>query len=169
MIRKVAIIFGLGGGWLDPRGGEVYLLARAKASGFVVPDQPFSYDDSQGVYNFLKDADWRAIIGDSFGADFGPQYAGSLPKVDYLAGFQPSMYATDIRNGTITVPSNVVVAHCVRDPVWIDTGGLGYATWVAENPKKTRLLITEHRGAHPDDTGYAQDLIFAELKQLAGV
>lgn len=169
MIRKLALIYGLGGGWLDPPAGERYLLDRAKAVGFTVPEQPFGYSDSQGVYDFLKDADWRGIVGDSFGACFGPVYAGNLKPqwVNYLAGFQPSVYST-LGPGPITVPANVITAHCVRDPDWIDTGGLGYAEWVAENPKVTRLVITEHRGAHPDDTGYAQDLIFAEIKSLVG-
>jgi hypothetical protein len=169
MIRKIAIIFGLGGSWLDPKGGEVYLLARLKAIGIIVPAVPFDYSDSQGVHDFLKQADWRGIVGDSFGACFGPQYAGSLApaEVAYLAGFQPSVYST-LGPGPITVPTNVRTAHCIRDPDWIDTGGLGYAQWVAADPKKTRLLTTEHRGAHPDDTGYAQDLVFAEIKQLTG-
>ncbi len=171
MLRKIAIIFGLGGGWLDPRGGEVYLAERCKSIGLTVGG-PFSYTDGQGVYDFLKEADWRAIVGDSFGADFGPQYAGTLAplKVDYLAGFQPSDYAANIQtdaDGTkyIPVPANVLTAHCIRDPDWIDTGGLGYAAWKAVS-KNTRLLITEHRGAHPDDTGYAQDLVFSEIKSL---
>ena len=170
MIRKIAIIFGLGGGWLDPRDGEIYLAERCKAIGLDIGASPFNYADSQGVFDFLKDADWRGIIGDSFGADFGPQYAGNLAprKIDFLAGFQPSMYATDIRNGAITIPANVVIAHCIRDPVWVDTGGLGFATWFAADPKATRLLITTHRGAHPDDTGYAQDLIFGQIKSLIG-
>jgi hypothetical protein len=175
MIRKIAIIFGLGGGWLDPKGGEVYLAARCKGIGLDVGPSPFTYSDSQGVYDFLKTADWRGIVGDSFGACFGPEYAGNLApaKVDFLAGFQPSVYSSNIQtapDGTkfIPVPANVVTAHCVRDPDWIDTGGLGYATWIANNPKTTRLLITEHRGAHPDDTGYAQDLIFGEIKSLIG-
>lgn len=169
MIRKVAIIYGLGGGWLDPAAGEITLLARLKALGLAVPPAPLNYYDSQPVYDFLKDADWRGIIGDSFGACFGPQYAGSLAPatVDYLAGFQPSLYST-LGPGPIAVPANVKTAHCIRDPDWIDTAGLGYATWAAADPKKTRLIITEHRGAHPDDTGYAQDLVFAEVKQLIG-
>jgi len=176
MIRKVAIIFGLGGSWLDPQGGEVYLLSRCKAAGFIVPDTPFSYDDSQGVYDFLKVADFRAIIGDSFGACFGPDYARALApaRIDYLAGFQPSVYSSNIQtaaDGTkyIPIPSNVRTAHVIRDPEWADTGGLGYAKWVVDDQKATRLLETDHRGAHPDDTGYAQDLVFAELKQIAGL
>lgn len=176
MKRKVAIIFGLGGSWLDPRGGEVYLLARCKAFGFIVPPAPFAYSDSQGVFDFLKDADWRAIIGDSFGACFGPDYARSLAprRIDFLAGFQPSVYSSNIRalsDGTkyIPIPANVATAHVVRDPAWLDTGGLGYAKWIVDDPKQTRLLETDHRAAHPDDTGYAQDLIFSELKRHAGV
>jgi len=29
-IHKLAITFGLGGGWLDPKGGEVYYLCEPK-------------------------------------------------------------------------------------------------------------------------------------------
>jgi hypothetical protein len=170
MIRKIAVIEGLGFKWLDSSAGEVYLIERLKVIGIDCGPGPFHYTDGQGVYNFLTSADWRGIVGDSFGADYGPQYAGDLrpKKIDYLAGFQPSMYASDVPNGQVTIPANVVTAHCIRDPDWLDTGGLGYATWVADDPKATRLLITEHRGAHPDDTGYTQDLVFNEIKQLVG-
>lgn len=165
-MKKVALIYGLGGAILDPAVGERYLSQRLKAAGFTV--EIFNYEDSQGVYEFLREASWRGIVGDSFGADYGPLYASQMPLViDYMAGFQPSMYATDVRNGQIMVPANVRVAHCIRDPIWLDTGGLGYATWVAAEPHKTRLLITEHRGAHPDDWGYSQDIVFDEIKRLS--
>jgi hypothetical protein len=165
MIKKVAIIFGMGGHWLDPRGGESYLVVRCKAIGLDTGASPYTYGAGQQIYDFLKDADWRAIVGDSFGADYGPEYARNLAprKVDYLAGFQPSMYANDVRNGFITIPPNVVFAHCIRDPMWLDTGGLGFANYVAADPKKTKLIITEHRHAHPDDTGVMQDVVFGEL------
>jgi hypothetical protein len=168
MTKKVAIIYGLGGSWFDPAAGEVYLAQRLKAKGFNVGG-PFAYTDSQGVYDFLQHADWRAIVGDSFGADYGPVYAGELKPIaiDYLAGFQPSMYASNVVNGEIVVPANVVFAHCVRDPVWTDTYGLGYASWVAANPKRTKLVTTLHRAAHPDDAGWAQNLIFNEILKLA--
>jgi hypothetical protein len=173
--RKIAVIEGLGFKWLDSSSGQVYLIERLKVVGIDCGSSPFHYADSQGVYDFLKTADWRGIVGDSFGACFGPEYAGSLAptKVDYVAGFQPSVYSSNIQtaaDGTkfIPVPANVVTAHCIRDPNWIDTGGLGYATWIADNPKATRLLITDHPGAHPDDTGYTQDLVFAEIKSLVG-
>lgn len=169
-MKKVAIIYGLGGSLLDPPAGERYLAERLKDKGLIVGG-PFNYDDSQGVHDFLMHADWRGIVGDSFGADYGPLYAGDLKpaEVDYLAGFQPSMYATDVRQGEIIVPDNVRVAHCIRDPDWLDTGGLGYATWVAADHTKTKLTITYHRGPHPDDWGVMQDLVFHEILKLAGL
>src|ERR1700674_55297 len=175
MIRKMAVIEGLGFKWLDSSAGQVHMIDRLKAIGIDCGPSPFHYDDSQGVFDFLKIANWRGLLGDSFGACFAPDYARNLAprQVDFVGGFQPSIYSTNIRtapDGTkfIPVPANVTTAHCIRDPDWIDTGGLGYATWTADSPKATRLLITEHRGAHPDDTGYTQDMMFNEIKSLIG-
>lgn len=168
---KIAVIEGLGFTWLDSRAGQVYLIELLRTLGVDIGGSPYHYADSQGIHDFLRETvAWRGIIGDSFGADYGPQYAGEMKpiQVDYCAGFQPSMYADDVRNGVVTVPSNVKYAHCIRDPVWADTGGLGFATWKAENPKETMLIETLHRGAHPDDTGPMQNLIFAEVKHLIG-
>ena len=162
------MIEGLGFTWLDSNMGQVYLIERLKAVGFDTGDSPFHYTDSQGVFDFLKPATWRGSVGDSFGADYQVNDFGDLP-VDYVAGFQPSMYATDVRNGIVTLPTNIKYAHCVRDPDWIDTGGLGFAKYVEADRKKTTLITTEHRGAHPDDTGVTQDMIFAELKMKAGL
>ena len=167
MIRKLAIVYGLGGGWLDPRGGEDTLRQRCAAVGFTVPPMPFDYTDSQGIYNFLHDADWRGLIGDSAGASYAGRYAQSIAptKLDYLAGFQPSIWMGLWSD--ISIPPNVIYAHVVRDPDWIDTQGLGYAQWIVSKP--TTLVVTEHRGAHPDDYGPMQDLIFAEVKMKGGL
>lgn len=167
MIRKLAIVYGLGGGWLDPKGGEDYLLQRCKAAGFTVPTVPFAYTDSQGIHDFLLVGEWRGLITDSASATYAGEYARSLApfKLDYLAGFAPS---ADMGLGTeISIPTNVVYAHVVRDPLWIRTGGLSYAKWVVTKP--TVLVETDHAAAHPDDFGVMQDLIFAEVKQKAGV
>lgn len=160
MTNKVAIIYGMGGESLDPAAGERYLYERLEATKKFTC-QLFHWRDRQAIYEFLKSADFRAIIGDSMGASWGPVYAGDLAptEVDYVAGFQPSIYAMP----TTTVPTNVQTAHCIRDPYWIDTAGLGYANWVAADPKRTRLEITEIRAAHPDDYGEAQNIVFDEI------
>lgn len=163
-ILKVAVIFGMGGAALDPTYGERYLNERLEAKGFTT-HPVFDWTDRQGVYAWLKSADWRAIVGDSMGASWGPVYAGDLypTEVDYVAGFQPSVYAMPVS----TIPPNVRFARCIRDPNWLDTFGLGHATWVAQDSKHTTLCTTEIRAAHPDDYGEAQDLVFNEICRLA--
>lgn len=165
MVKRIAVVYGLGGAWFDPPSGERQLVARLQQIGIDVAPAPFDYSDSQGIYEWLKDAQWRGIIGDSLGASYMPNYCEPLPAVDYCAGFQPSVYASTVHDGNeITIPNNVKQAHCIRDPNWIDTGGLGYAIWVAG--PLVKLEITEIRAPHPDDYGAAQDLIFNEVKGL---
>ena len=167
-IRKMAVTFGLGGSIFDPPAGEVYIIPRYRAMGLITPDKPFSYTDSQGIHDFLRDADWRGSTADSFGADYQSEYFDGL-EIDYVAGFQPSVWANNVTaDDSIIIPANIKIAHCVRDPIWIQTSGLGFAKYVAADPNKTRIITTEHEGAHPDDWGYAQDLIVAEVKHLIG-
>jgi hypothetical protein len=84
--------------------------------------------------------------------------------VDFAGGFQPSAWDPigqgPITNREIVVAKNVRVAHCVWDPVFLDTGGLGNAHYVVTPGAKTKLTLTQHQGAHPDDWGYSQDLMF---------
>jgi hypothetical protein len=166
MSAFAAIIYGLGGGWLDPAGGETQLVARFKAIGIETGNSPYNYYDSQPIYDFLSPhvGHFRIIIGDSLGACNAPGYAGMFKSIDYIAGFQPSWYGAHI-----PVPAVVKRAHCIYDPYWIDTGGLGAYEWeVAPGNKTTKLLVTAHRGAHPDDYGYSQDIVFNEVKALVG-
>jgi len=44
--------------------------------------------------------------------------------------------------------------------VFLDTGGLGNAHYVVTPGAKTKLTLTQHQGAHPDEWGYSQDLMF---------
>ena len=126
MIRRIAVVYGLGGAWFDPPSGERQMVARLQQLGVEVAPSPFGYSDSQSIYEWLKPGDWRAIIGDSLGASYMPNYCAPLTHVDYVAGFQPSIYASTVHDGNeITIPNNVTQAHCIRDPNWIDTAGLG--------------------------------------------
>ncbi len=166
----VAVVFGLGGGALDPAGGESRLVARLKALGVDTGASPYQYYDTNGIVGLLRGtalgkAEFKAIVGDSLGACNAPFFAQQYGHtVDYIAGFQPSEYGMHA-----PVPPNVVRAHCIYDPYWIDTWGLGHAKWeLAPGNRTTKLILTEHRGAHPDDWGYSQDLVFAEIKSLIG-
>jgi len=171
MIIKIAIVYGLGGILFDPPSGERQLTQRLKASGHKIDvgASPYDYTASQAIHEFLRGADWKGIIGDSFGADYAPGYARSLmpEKVDFLAGFQPSLYASDVVvNGLVMLPKNVVLAHCIYDPNWLDTGGLGAAQYDVPTGSPTKLLTTKHRGAHPDDWGTSQNMIFSQVMNL---
>jgi len=166
-VARIAIVYGLGGAAFDPLSGERHLTARLQEIGVNTGESPYQHYDSQKVYNFLKEGValfFRGIIGDSLGACNAPLFAQNLYPltVNYIAGFQPSQYGIHC-----PVPRNVEVAHCIYDPVWMDTFGLGAYCWeLAAGNHKTKLLVTQHRGAHPDDWGYSQELVFNEVKGL---
>lgn len=83
--------------------------------------------------------------------------------IDFVGGFQPSLYDPRVHNGVIAVPTNVVKAHCIYDPNFVDTGGLGAARYVLPPGSKTILTVTQHPGAHPDDWGVSQDMMFNDV------
>ena len=129
-----------------------------------------NWDQRQESYNFLHEfSGWRGLEGDSLGAGSAAEYAGDIEgEVNFAGGFQPSM--DDSRtvvvapgDGELPVAANVLRAHCIYDPVWFDTLGLGQAHYVITPGAKTILLTTQHRSAHPDDWGYSQDLMFNEI------
>jgi hypothetical protein len=110
---------------------------------------------------------FRGYCGDSLGAGSAAQYPGDVDgPVDFVGGFQPSIYDARAQGGYIEVAKEVTRAHCIYDPVWSDTLGLGYAQYKAAPNSKTKLIVTQHRGAHPDDWGYSQDILF---NQIAGL
>jgi hypothetical protein len=137
---------------------------RLSAQGVEV--QTFAHDARQEIHDWLHGhSGFRALIGDSLGAGAAALYSGDLDgAVDFAGGFQPSAWDPigqgPITNREIVVAKNVQVAHCIWDPVFLDTGGLGNAHYVVTPGAKTKLTLTQHQGAHPDDWGYSQDLMF---------
>lgn len=165
---RIALMGGMGYPMTETSWGMPSFKTRLEALGAETILVNWSH--RQEVYNFLDSANgFRALAGDSLGAGSAAQYAGDLKGgVDFVAGFQPSAYDERSHSGHITVAANVARAHCIYDPVWIDTMGLGYSQYITAPGAKTILLVTQHRGAHPDDWGYSQDLIFYEIKKLIG-
>ena len=174
MNARIATIGGMGYPFTETAAGMPHLTERFKAIGIDVGASVFKHNDRQAIRDWLwRFNGFRALIGDSLGAGAAALYAGDLDgEVDFVGGFQPSNY-DPIGNGPaghheIPVSANIKVAHCIRDPRWIDTFGLGQAYYVVRNTK-TVLTLTENYGAHPDDWGYSQDLMFNHVKQLLPV
>lgn len=170
MNARAALMGGMGFPATETPWGMPQLKTRLEAIGVQV--LLVSWSARQEVFNFLYSfAGKKIYAGDSLGAGSAGQYPGDIRvPVDYAAGFQPSM--DDERTKVIKpglgeqlIADNIVKAHCIYDPLWADTLGLGQAQWISN---KKNLLVTQHRGAHPDDWGWSQDLIFNEIKGIVG-
>lgn len=164
MTPRIALIGGQGWPLTETAAGLPALTQRLQAQGVEV--QTFAHDARQQIRDWMHGFhDFRALIGDSLGAGASALYAGDLVgEIDFVGGFQPSAWDPigqgPINDRTIVVAKNVVVAHCIWNPNFAETGGLGNAHYVIAPGAKTKLTITEHHGAHPDDWGYSQDLMF---------
>ncbi len=167
---KVVVIFGQFGAAADPV-NLPHFNNRLVGAGFQTI--LIEHTDSQKAYDFLRHyAGFKAIVGASLGAGASPIFAGNLKPatVDFVGGFQPSLWDPVMRNGAVTVPDNVKYAVCFRNPVVAATGGLGAATYVLDpSNKTTKLSVIERNDVHPGDFGVAQDTMFSEIQALAGV
>lgn len=173
MNARIALIGGQGWPVTETISGLPTLQTRLKAEG--VDARTFAHDARTPIRDFLYHyAGFVGLIGDSLGAGAAALYAGDqVPqRVDFVGGFQPSAWDPigrgPLNDHTITVAKNVVVAHCIWDPVFGDTGGLGNAHYVLPDGSMTKLTLTQHQGAHPDDWGYSQDLMFAHVMVCIG-
>jgi len=164
--KRMALMGGMGFPVTETPGGMPRLKSRLEAIGFEV--LLVGWKDRQRVYDFMHAfTGWRGYAGDSLGAGSAGQYPGDAKgEVDFAAGFQPSVYDARSHNKVQTIAANIVRAHCIYDPRWSDTLGLGNAVWETAHGSDTKLMVTQHHGAHPDDWGYSQDLIFNEIVTL---
>jgi hypothetical protein len=172
MTARVALIGGMGYPATETRAGLPALSERLALRGVGV--QIFTHDARQAIYNWLREfSGFRALIGDSLGAGSAALFSGDQAgMVQFAGGFQPSAW-DPIGGGRLTdreivVAKNVVIAHCIWDPVFVDTLGLGNAHYVVAPGAATKLTTTEHRAMHPDDWGYSQDLMFQHLMLCIG-
>lgn len=168
---RVVIMYGMGGAVAETwPAGERLLVSKFKELGADTGESPYMPEDRQKIFDFLRGyRGKRAIIGDSLGANNAPLYADDLSpeKVDFIGGFQPSLYGQGVNpvSHEITVPPNVVAGMCIWDPVFADTGGLGNAHWAASRG----IDVLERRGAHPDDWGTSQAIMLVAAKKALGL
>ena len=167
MTPRIALIGGQGWPATETVWGLPTLERRFHEVGFEA--QQFSHLARQEIRDYLRaSTGLLGLIGDSLGAGAAALYPLDLQPsryVTFVGGFQPSAW-DPIGQGptssrTIKVAPNVRFAHCIWDPIFTDTAGLGNAHYMVTPGSKTTLTLTEHRGAHPDDWGWAQDLMFA--------
>jgi hypothetical protein len=170
--KRMVLMGGMGYPVTESPWGMPQLKTRLEAIGFEV--LLISWKQRQEAYNFMHDfVGWRGYAGDSLGAGSSGQYPGDIKgAVNYAAGFQPSDYdnrtTKDAQGNPIQIiAANIVRAHCIFDPNWIDTIGLGQTQWATAHGAKTILSNTKHPGAHPDDWGYSQDMVFNEIQGLS--
>jgi hypothetical protein len=167
MTSRIALIGGQGWPLTETAAGLPTLEQRLKAQGVEV--QTFAHDARQQIHDWLPYGDsLLGLIGDSLGAGASAVYAGDVPcAIGFVGGFQPSAWDPigqgPLNDRQIVVAKNVLVAHCIWNSNFAMTGGLGNAHYVVAPGAKTRLTITDHPGAHPDDWGYSQDLMFTHV------
>ena len=165
MNPRIVLMYGMGGALVEWwANGNRLLETRLRAIGFQT--LLVNWNERQKAYDFLHGHTGKiALCGDSLGAGSAAQYAGDHQRaVDFVGGFQPSDYDTRAKRKTILVPLNVVRAHCIYDPRFVDTLGLGQSQYVLPPKSKTILTTTQHPGAHPDNWGVAQDIMFNDIK-----
>jgi hypothetical protein len=165
------ISYGMGGAALDPAGGEVVLTRKIKALGVNVMSSPYLYSDVQTIANLILESPETAKIivgGDSLGANNAPWIGQALNgkrKIDYMFGFQPSIWGAHIE-----LTANVTQALCIWNPTWAETFGLGYYQWqrTAGNTT-TDLRYIANSDAHPGDSDVAmQNVILGDIKRIVG-
>ena len=163
------VSYGMGGAPLDPNGGEVTLVQKIKALGVNVGASPYLYSDVQMICSAILATPAGSVIiigGDSLGANNAPYIATAiraLRGVDYLFGFQPSVWGYHS-----TVPRSVVQALCIYNPNWFETIGLGDYPWPLEaGNTRTKLRYITNSDTHPGDSDVAmQDEIIADIKKI---
>lgn len=171
-MSKIVLAGGLGYPYTETQAGLPTLKTRFESIGCAVIIVP--HTGSQASYDFLKGyTSFKAIIGDSLGAGAAAKFAEDLDvEVDFVGGFQPSNYDPLAKYDPVTklyyiqIPRNVKFAHCFRNPNWLETGGLGNATYERVPGDTQPCLVTLHNGTHPDDWGYTQDIMFNQAKGM---
>lgn len=171
MKGKMVLYYGQGGAAIEWwENGERLFKTRLEGLGLQV--LLLNWDQREVAFNFLKGwGGWIGQCGDSLGAISSITNCGDLRRpVQFAGGFQPSVWdprVVTLPNGekVAIVPGNVIKAHCIYDPNFVDTGGLGAAHYIIQPGAKTILTTTQHPGAHPDDWGVSQDMMFNDAKQ----
>jgi len=169
MATYAAVLYGMGGKTVDQilsGDGTGKLVLKMQAAG--IKARLFDYHEITLVMERIKaqPAGTRIIIGGtSLGACNSPLIGARVyPRVvDYMFGIQPSVWG-----GRFDYSSNVMIARCIYNPVWLMTFGLGARVLVpAAGNAKTLVLYSTHYDLHPGDASAAtHSIILHDIESL---
>ena len=187
-------IYGAGGSWLDPVGGQVAIVAAAIKRGWTARAIPYNYTDVNAIIEtcvaFARANPSKPITieGDSCGANVIQLLVAALKArgvaVRYVCFVQASFYCN--RDSTGAQYPNIQ-DNCARARVifsdWAHTGGLGVFVpqpesvpekpiivggWQRVNDGKTLYRQDYVPAAHPDDQDpVVHQMLFADLDAIA--
>lgn len=168
-------LYGMWGPFTDPGAREftnkVKLIAPDRID---IGDSPYRDYEITKIAKDFTDAPANAIRlggGSSLGcnniAAIG-QYAPSV-TTHGIWGFQASDDGLKAVLGTTYegIAKNVLFAHEVYNPIWIQTFGLGAYEWVrAPGNSRTGLHTSKHYDFHPGETEQVQAMFLAEITRV---
>lgn len=166
-------MYGMYGPVTDP--GEREFTLKVAELGVDVGQSPYrDYEVDQIVADInAAPADATILVwGSSLGANNCPVVASYISRdipqsyikrvIHGMWGFQASLYGAQV-----PIPSNVLFAHEVYNPLWIETMGLGAYEWVrASGNTTTNLYLSKRYDLHPGETEQAQAMFLAEIQRV---
>lgn len=173
-MSRCAVVFGQFGAAADPTNLPAF-NQRLIAAG--IETTLIQHDDTDGAVNFMRGYSGKiALVGASLGAMSVVVFARYLAPegVNFLGGFQPSDFdpsgvtvaipdGDDLITRAIYVPPTVKEALVFRNPVVAMTAGFGHATWLADDPERTKLTVIKREDVHPGDFGEAANEMYAAV------
>jgi len=139
---NVWLFYGLGGQWTSP--GIDQIARKARTLSGVGRVATYNYTQTQQVYNEIlasPPGDQVVIVGYSCGGNSAAVVSSSLPRPNYIAGIQPSLWCGSYSTAANTRVAQDTYASCAM------TWGLGCAKYYGAAQK---IVLIERPDLHPD-------------------
>jgi hypothetical protein len=147
-------------------GGEREFSAKVAALGVEVGLSPYRDSDVNQIAHDFNEAPADAVLlvwGSSLGANNCPIVAAYTHRTIHgIWGFQASEFGAKV-----PIPNNVLFAHEVYNPSWLESMGLGHYQWVlAHGNHRTNLYLSARYDMHPGETERSQAMFLAEMERI---
>lgn len=159
--------FGMYGQWGPVTdSGEREFTAKVAELGVDIKGSPYRDYDVNAIVAEISSLPADATIlvwGSSLGANNSPVVgAYTHRRIHGMWGFQASLYGSQV-----AITPNVLFAHEVYNPLWIETMGLGAYEWVvAKGNTVTNLYVSKRYDLHPGETEQSQAMFLGEMQRV---